>query len=86
MASSYSRWGPSTGPGNYYGAVPQFVTFQSLGIGVSPGIGYYSSLGINNTPDPGPPAPASDVGILLANSLNSFIELETLDGWLTLEP
>ena len=75
MASSYSRWGPSTGPGNYTNTV-QYNTFQQQQIGVNPGYGYTSNLGPNNTPNPGPPA-ADIEGILLETSANEFIALET---------
>lgn len=76
MASSYSPWGPSTGPGTFFGYTPSFISFQSQFIGVAPGTGYNSNLGPNNTPNPGPPA--ADVnGILLENSWNEFIALET---------
>ena len=76
MASSYSPWGPSTGPGSFYGFMPSYNAFQSQFIGVSPGAGYNSNLGPNNTPNPGPPA--ADVnGILLEASWNEFIALET---------
>ena len=83
MASSFTPWGPSTGPGSYYNTV-QFVTFQANQQGVTPGIGYASNLGPNNTPDPGPPA-ADSTGILLENSWNEFIELENGSGWLIQE-
>jgi hypothetical protein len=75
MASSYSPWGPSTGPGSYYNTV-QFSTFQQQRIGVNPGYGYTSNLGPNNTPNPGPPA-ADINGILLEPSARDFIALET---------
>ncbi len=75
MASSYSPWGPSTGPGSFYGFMPQYTAFQQQGIGVNPGYGYTSNLGFNNTPNPGPPA-ADINGILLEPSANEFIALE----------
>ena len=76
MASAYFPWAPSTGPGTFNGNIPQFNTFQSLGIGGPNGIGYASNLGPNNTPNPGPPAPATDNGILLEPSWNEFVALE----------
>ena len=79
MASSYSPWGPSTGPGAFYGFTPSFAAFQQQGIGVTPGYGYTSALGPNNTPNPGPPA-ADINGILLEPSANEFIALETGSG------
>ena len=75
MASSYSPWGPSTGPGSFYGFMPQYNAFQQQRIGVNPGYGYASNLGFNNTPNPGPPA-ADINGILLEPSANEFIALE----------
>ncbi len=75
MASSYSPWGPSTGPGSFYGFMPSYNAFQSQQIGVNPGYGYASNLGFNNTPNPGPPA-ADINGILLEPSARDFIALE----------
>jgi hypothetical protein len=79
MASSYSPWGPSTGPGSFYGFMPPYNAFQQQQIGVNPGYGYTSNLGFNNTPNPGPPA-ADINGILLEPSANEFIALETGSG------
>lgn len=85
MASSYSRWSPSTGPGQTIGVMPPFSTFQAGGIGNPNGVGYTSNLGPNNTPNPGPPAPATDNGILLETSWNEFIAVEDNSGWLQVE-
>lgn len=80
MASAYRPWSPSTGPGQTIGIMPKFNTFQANGIGNSPGIGYNSNMGPQTNPNPGPPAPASEQGILLEPSLNEFIALETGQG------
>lgn len=85
MASAYRPFSPATGPGNTNYIMPPFNLFQQLNYGVMPGYAFTSSLGPNNTPNPGPPAPATDNGILLEPSWSEFIELEPLDGWLTLE-
>lgn len=85
MASAYRPWSPSTGPGYTGGIMPGFSGFQAAGIGNPNGTGYNSNMGPNNTPNPGPPAPPTDEGILLEPSLNSFIELEDLSGWLQVE-
>lgn len=79
MASSYSRWSPSTGPGRSAGVMPAFNAFQANTISLSPGYGYTSNLGPNNTPNPGPPA-ADINGILLENTAVNFIALETGQG------
>jgi len=60
--------------------MPQFSTFQANGIGNSPGIGFNSNMGPQTNPNPGPPAPATDEGILLEPSLNEFIAMETAQG------
>ena len=62
MASSYSPWGPSTGPGNYYNTI-QYTTFQAAGITVPPGMGFNSNMGPNNWPAQPAPAPMTDDGI-----------------------
>lgn len=80
MSSAYRPWSPSTGPGFYNGNIPQYNTFQALGIGNPPGTGYNSNLGPQTNPDPGPPAPQSDNGILLEPSLNEFIAMEAAQG------
>ena len=80
MASVYRPYPPSTGPGNTTFIMPNFSQFQAQNIGILPGIGFNSGLGPNNTPNPGPPAPMTDEGILLENSLNEFIALEAADG------
>ena len=85
MASAYRPWAPSTGPGSFNGNIPQYNTFQANGIGTPNGIGYASNLGPNNTPNPGPPAPASDNGILLEPSWNEFIAMESGGNWLGME-
>ena len=79
MASAYRPWSPSTGPGSYYNTV-QFNTFQANGIGVAPGQGYNSNMGPNNFPPQPAPAPASENGILLEDSLTYFIAMETGGG------
>lgn len=76
MASVYYPWPPSTGPGNQSYILPQFNTFQANNVTTYNGYGYTSSLGPNTTPNPGPPAPQTDNGILLEPSWNSFVALE----------
>ena len=74
MASAYSPYGPSTGPGSYYNMLP-FNNLSTLGFGTDPGYGFTSYLGPNSWPNPGPPA--TDInGILLEGSWNEFIALE----------
>lgn len=80
MASAYYRFPPSTGPGTFSANVAPYGTFQANQITTPPGIGYASNLGPNNTPNPGPPAPQTDNGILLEPSWNEFIALETGSG------
>ena len=75
MASAYRPWGPSTGPGSFNGFMPNYNNFQTQQIGVNPGYGYTSTLGPNNTPNPGPPA-ADIEGLLLEPSAHEFIALE----------
>ena len=79
MASVYSPWGPSTGPGQFNAYVAPYYTFSATYTGVIPGYGYASNLGLNNTPNPGPPA-ADQNGILLENSANEFLALEVGSG------
>jgi hypothetical protein len=80
MSSPYQPYNPSTGPNRNTSVYP-YNRFTPPG----PGTAYYANLSPNLTPDPGPPAPQSDNGILLENSLNSFIELEDNSGWLVIE-
>ncbi len=80
MASAYRPWSPSTGPGYMGGIMPAYNGFQAGGIGNPNGTGYNSNMGPNNTPNPGPPAPSTDNGILLEPSLNEFIAMETAQG------
>lgn len=80
MASAYFRFPPSTGPGSFSGNVAQYNTFQANQITTPNGNGYASTLGPNNTPNPGPPAPQTDEGILLEPSWNEFVALETGQG------
>ena len=80
MASAYRPWSPSTGPGYTAGVMPAYGTFQANSIGNPNGIGYASNLGPNNTPNPGPPAPPTDNGILLEPSWNEFVAMETGSG------
>ena len=75
MASVYSPWGPSTGPGSFYGFRPGFAQFSSQGFGTGPGYSYTSGLVPN---PPAAPARAADVnGILLEGTWSDFIALET---------
>lgn len=76
MASAYRPWSPSTGPG-FYANIVQYDTFQANGQGVAPGQGFNSSMGPNNWPPQPTPAPMTDNGILLEDSLAYFIALET---------
>jgi len=80
MSSPYQPYNPSTGP-NYNPNVYPYNKFTPPG----PGTAYYANLSPNLTPDPGPPAPQTDNGILLENSLNSFIEKEDNSGWIVIE-
>ena len=76
MASAFTPWGPSTGPGSFYGFRPGFAQFSSQGFGTGPGYSFTSGL----VPfPPAPPSPqAADVqGILLEGSWSDFIALET---------
>jgi hypothetical protein len=75
MASAYRPFGPSTGPGSYFNMLP-FNNLSTLGFGTDPGYGFTSYLGPNSWPNPGPPAPQTDNGILLEGSWNEFIALE----------
>lgn len=65
--------------------MPAYNTFQANQITTPNGIGYASNLGPNNTPNPGPPAPEADNGILLEPSWNEFIAMETGPNWLGME-
>ena len=75
MASVYSPWGPSTGPGNFYGFRPSFAQFSAQGFGTAPGYSYTSGLVPN---PPAAPVRAGDVnGILLEGTWADFVALET---------
>jgi hypothetical protein len=80
MATPYSPYGPSTGPGNQALLVPLPARFSP-----SPGYAWAANYQQNTAPNPGPQAPATDNGILLEPSWNSFIELEDNSGWLVIE-
>ena len=76
MASAFTPWGPSTGPGSFYGFRPSFAQFSSQGYGTAPGYSFTSGL-VPNPPTP-PAPPAADVnGSRLENSFTDFIALET---------
>ncbi len=75
MASAFTPWGPTTGPGQFYGFRPDFLQFSPQGFGTGPGYSFTS--GLNQTPSSPPAPPAANVnGLLIESNFSDFIALE----------